>query len=104
VFRAEGFGFPSAKFQNPAQAKSMAFRAAKGDAIRNLVEEIKGTQIAADTTIEQMMTQNDSIRMQLHTTLQGARVVSREQMPDGSVRVEMEVELSEEFIRSISGQ
>ncbi len=104
VFRAEGVGFPSAKFQNPAQAKSMAFRAAKGDAIRNLVEEIKGTQIAADTTIEQMMTQNDSIRMQLNTTLQGARVVSREQMPDGSVRVEMEVELSEEFIRSISGQ
>ncbi|KPJ78809.1 MAG: hypothetical protein AMJ54_01615 [Deltaproteobacteria bacterium SG8_13] len=103
VFRAEGIGFPSAKFQNPAQAKSMAFRAAKGDAMRNLVEEIKGTHVAADTTIEQMMTQNDSIRMQLNTTLQGARVVSREQLPDGSVRVEMEVELSEEFIRTISG-
>ena len=103
VFRAEGIGFPSAKFQNPAQADYMAFRAAKGDAIRNLVEEIKGTHIAADTTIEQMMTQSDSIRMQLNTTLQGARVVSREQMPDGSVRVEMEVELPEEFIRTITG-
>jgi hypothetical protein len=103
VFRAEGIGFPSAKFQNTAQANYMAFRAAKGDAMRNLVEEIKGTHVAADTTIEQMMTQNDTIRMQLNTTLQGARVVSREQLPDGSVRVEMEVELSEEFIRAISG-
>jgi hypothetical protein len=103
VFRAEGIGFPSAKFQNPAQANYMAFRAAKGDAMRNLVEEIKGTHVAADTTIEQMMTQSDTIRMQLNTTLQGARVVNRQQLPDGSVRVEMEVELSEEFIRAISG-
>jgi TolB-like protein len=103
LFRAEGIGFPSAKFQNSAQADYMAFRAAKGDAIRNLVEEIKGTQVAADTTIEQMMTQNDSIRMQLNTSLQGARVVSRENLPDGSVRVEMEVELSEAFLRTISG-
>ncbi len=103
VFRAEGIGFPSAKFQNPSQASYMAFRAAKGDAMRNLVEEIKGTRVFADTTIEQMMTQNDSIRLQLNTTLQGARVVSREQLPDGSVRVEMEVELSEDLIRAISG-
>lgn len=103
VFRAEGIGFPSAKLQNPAQANYMAFRAAKGDALRNLVEEIKGAHVAADTTIEQMMTTNDSIRIQLNTTLQGARVVSREQMSDGSVRVEMEVELSEEFIRTLSG-
>lgn len=103
VFRAEGIGFPSAKFQNPAQASYMAFRAAKGDAMRNLVEEIRGTRVSADTTIEQMMTQNDSIRMQLNTTLQGARVVNREQLPDGSVRVEMEVELSDELIRAISG-
>ena len=102
VFRAEGVGFPSPKLQNPAQARHMAFRAAKGDALRNLVEEIKGTRVAADTTIEQMMTQSDSIRIQVNTTLQGARVVNREQLPDGSVRVEMEVELTEDLIRAIS--
>ena len=103
TYRAEGIGFPSNKFQNPAQAKSMAFRAAKADAMRNLVEEIKGTQVTADTTIEQMMTQNDTIRLQLRMSLSGARVVNREQLPDGSVKVEMEVELSEEFVRAISG-
>jgi TolB-like protein len=104
VFRAEGVGFISPKFKNPAQARLMAYRAAKGDAMRNLVEEIKGSQISSDTTIADLMTQNDTIRMQLDTTLRGARVIRRDDKPDGSVAVEMEVELPEDLVQALYGQ
>ena len=104
VFRAQGVGIPSSKLQNPTQARLMALRAAKGDALRNLAEEIKGTRIDSDTTIEDMVTQNDNIRMQLNTTLQGARVVNRKQMPDGSVEIEIEVELPEDLVDALFSQ
>jgi TolB-like protein len=102
VFRAQGIGIPSAKHQsNPALARAMALRAAKGDAMRNLVQQIQGVQIDADTTIKDMMTQDDTIRIQLNSTLQGARTVDQRQLPDGTVEVEMEVELTEELIDSL---
>ncbi len=104
VFRAQGLGIPSAKIENQTQARALAYRAAKGDAMRNLVEEIKGTQITSDTTIKDMMTQNDNIRVQLNTTLRGARIVNRRQLPDGSVEVEMEVELPEDLIQQLYSQ
>ena len=99
VFRAQGIGIPSARHQNnPALARAMALRAAKGDAMRNLVQQIQGVKIDADTTIKDMMTQDDTVRIQLNSTLQGARTIDQRQMPDGSVEVEMEVELTEEFL------
>lgn len=104
VFRAQGLGVPSSKVQNQTQARALAFRAAKGDAMRNLVEEIKGTQITSDTTIQDMMTQDDNIRVQLNTTLRGARIVNRRELPDGSVEVEMEVELPEDLIQQLYSQ
>lgn len=104
VFRAQGIGVPSSKIKNPSQARALAYRAAKGDAMRNLVEEIKGTSITSDTTIEDMVTQNDNIRIQLNTTLRGARIINRRQLSDGSVEVEMEVELPEDLIQQLYSQ
>jgi TolB-like protein len=104
MFRAAGVGFSPAKFKNPARARLMAFRAAKGDAMRNLVEEIRGSRISSDTTIADLVTQNDSIRLQLDATLRGARIIRRDDKPDGSVEVEMEVELPEDLLQSLYGQ
>ena len=50
------------------------------------------------------MTQNDTIRMQLNTTLQGARIIRKDEKPDGSVEVEMEVELPEELVQALYAQ
>ena len=62
------------------------------------MQQIQGVKIDADTTIKDMMTQDDTVRIQLNSTLQGARTIDQRQMPDGSVEVEMEVELTEEFL------
>jgi len=100
VFRAQGIGILSPKHKNP----TLAARAAKGVAMRNLVEKIQAVQVTSDTTIKDMVTPDDSIRIQLSSTLQGARVVDQRQLPDGSVEVKMEVELSEEFLESLQSK
>jgi hypothetical protein len=104
VFRARGIGIPSPRHKNPTLARSLATRAAKGVAMRNLVEQIQAVQVTTDTTIKDMMTQNDFIRIQLNATLQGARVIKQRQLADGSVEVEMEVELTEEFLESLQSR
>jgi len=104
IFRAQGIGIPSSKQKNRAVARALAFRAAKGDAMRNLLEQIQSTQITSDTKIKDMMAEDDTIRIQLNSSLRGARVVSRKQMPDGSVEVEMEVELTEDFINALDSE
>ena len=101
IFRAQGIGIPSPKHKNPTLARSMAARAAKGVAMRNLVEQIYAVQITSQTTIKDMVAQDDSIRLRLNATLQGARVIDQRQLPDGSIEVEMEVELSEELLNSL---
>jgi TolB-like protein len=101
IFRAQGIGIPSPKHKNPTLARTLAFRAAKGDAMRNLLEQIQSTQITSDTKIKDMMAENDTIRIQINSSLRGARVVNKKQMPDGSVEVEMEVELTEDFINNL---
>jgi len=101
VFRAQGIGIPSSKHKSEAVARALAFRAAKGDAMRNLLEQIQSTQITSDTKIKDMMAEDDTIRIQLNSSLRGARVVNRKQMPDGSVEVEMEVELTEDLINTL---
>ncbi len=104
VFKAQGIGIPSPKHKNPTLARALAVRAAKGDAMRNLVEQIQAVKITSDTTIKDLTTQDDSIRIRLNSTLQGARVVNQRQLPDGSVEVEMEVELTEEFFKALQSR
>ncbi|MBT8374352.1 MAG: LPP20 family lipoprotein [Deltaproteobacteria bacterium] len=104
VFRAQGIGIPSPKHTNKSVARALAFRAAKGDAMRNLLEQIQSTQVTSDTKIKDMMAENDTVRIQLNSSLRGARVVNKKQMPDGSVEVEMEVELTEDLINTLYSQ
>ncbi len=104
VFRAQGIGIPSPKHKNPTLARTLAVRAAKGDAMRNLAEQIQAVKIISDTTIKELTTQDDSIRIRLNSTLQGARVVNQRQLPDGSVEVEMEVKLTEEFFKTLQSR
>jgi curli biogenesis system outer membrane secretion channel CsgG len=104
IFRAQGIGIPSPKHKNPTLARSMAVRAAKGVAMRNLVEKIYAVQVSSQTTIKDMVAQDDSIRLRLNSTIQGARVIDQRQLPDGGVEVEMEVELTEEFLQALQSK
>ncbi len=96
---AKGAGAPPATALNPAQARLMAERAAKVDAMRNLLEEAYGVTISSHTTVRNFVTENDTIRARVDAYLKGAKVVDTRYLSDGSAEVEMEITLGYEFRR-----
>ncbi len=100
VVRAKGYGVePKDASLTYAEKGLMAKRAAKVDALRNLAEQVKGVRITSDSYVRDFVTQSDEMRARLNTFIQGARVVSERQMPDGSYEVEVEADL--ETLRGI---
>ena len=73
VIRATGSGAPNPSAANIAVARLGAERAAKVDALRNLLETVKGVRIDSETTVVNAMTQSDVIRSQVQGLVQGAR-------------------------------
>ena len=76
-----------------AQARAMASRGARADAYRNLAETINGVRVEGETTVENMITTKDTIRLRVDATIKGARVIDEKAMSDGSYRVTMQVPL-----------
>ena len=78
---------------NQAQARAMASRGATADAYRRLAETINGVRVEGETTVENMITTKDTIKLQVAATVKGARVIDEKFMSDGSYRVKMQVPL-----------
>lgn len=79
--------------QSEGQIKLMARRAAKVDALRNLLEVIYGLQIDARTKVRDFATESDVIRARLSATVQGAREIDYRVQADGTAEVTVEVTL-----------
>ncbi|MCX5907798.1 MAG: LPP20 family lipoprotein [Deltaproteobacteria bacterium] len=91
TIRATGSGAPNPDAPNIAAARIGAERAAKADALRNLLETVKGVRIDSQTLVVNAMTQNDTIRTQVQGIVKGARVVNTKFLSDGGVEVTIEV-------------
>ncbi|MBI5633745.1 MAG: LPP20 family lipoprotein [Nitrospirae bacterium] len=96
---AKGGGAPPPNAVNQAQARLMAERAAKVDAMRNLLEQAYGVTIRSHTTVRDFITQNDTIKARVDAFIKGARVIDTKYLSDGSVEIEMEITLGYEFRR-----
>lgn len=96
---AKGGGAPPARAINPAQARLMTERAAKMDAMRNLLEQAYGVTISSHTTVRDFVTQNDNIRARVDAFIRGAKVIDTRYREDGGVEVAMEIILGYEFRR-----
>jgi hypothetical protein len=79
--------------QMDGQTKLMARRAAKVDALRNLLEVVYGIQIDARTTVRDFVTQSDVVRSRVRAVIQGAREVDYQVQADGTAEVTVEVTL-----------
>ena len=88
-----GMGTVPPNAVNPAQARMLARRAAVVDAYRQLAESIKGVNVDAETTVENMMIKDDVIRTKVSATIQGAVVVAEQEIPGGGYQVTMTVPL-----------
>jgi len=94
VITAVGIGAPPAQPANPAQARAMAERAAQVVAYRNLLEAVKGVRVDSTTTVENFIVTSDVINTQVSGIIQGATIMDKKYMSDGSVEVTVGMKLT----------
>lgn len=93
VIRATGIGAPNVNLPLPQQ-RAGALRAAQMDALRKLLETVKGININAETMVENAIVTNDVIRTSVEGAIRGYRVVDTRYMSSGDVEVDVEVPLT----------
>ncbi len=98
---AVGIGAPAEKSIGKASARPMALRAAKIDALRNLLEITKGVQVDSTTTVKDFTVESDIINTQVSGLVQGAQVVDQQYMSDGTVEVRLRMPLYGDLARII---
>lgn len=94
VITAVGIGAPPAQPANAAQARAMAERAAQVVAYRNLLEAVKGVRVDSTTTVENFIVTSDVIRTEVNGIIQGATIMDKKYMSDGSVEVTVGMKLT----------
>ncbi len=98
VVTAKGSGAPPTGITIPSQARLMAERAAKADALRNLLEAVKGVRVDSETTVESFTTRSDRVLTRVSGIVIGARVVGTRYLSDGAVEVTVAVNLTGELL------
>ena len=93
VIRCTGFGAPNPNLPMATQRAS-ALRAAKVDALRNIVETVKGVNINSETLVENAMLTSDVIRTRVDGAVRGYRIVDTRYMSSGDVEIDVEVPLT----------
>ncbi len=94
VITAVGIGAPPAQPANAAQARAMAERSAQVVAYRNLLEAVKGVRVDSTTTVENFVVTSDVIKTEVSGIIQGATIMDKKYMSDGSVEVTVGMKLS----------
>lgn len=98
VVRATGYGaIPQDPDLGVSQRRLLGMRAAKLEAIRNLVEQIYGLRIEGQSTVGAMAVRNDSFRTYIRTYVNGARVVSITPIDDQTFEATVELTLDQRF-------
>ncbi len=88
VLTVVGIGAPPAQpANNAAQARAMAERAAQVIAYRNLLEALKGVRVDSTATVENFISTSELIRAEVNGIIQGATIMDKKYLSDGSVEV-----------------
>jgi len=93
VLRSTGIGAPNVNQPLPQQ-RAGALRAARMDALRNLLETVKGINLNSETLVENAVVTNDQILTKVEGAVRGFRVVDTRYMSSGDVEVDVEVPLT----------
>lgn len=93
VVKVTGTGAPPDR-GNAAQKRLMAMRAAKADALRQLLEVIQGVHVNSETVVRDFVTESDVIKTQVEGLVKGAEQVGEPRyMSDGSVEVDYQIKI-----------
>jgi len=103
---ATGIGAISPLAQNPGMARATAVRAAKMDALRNLLEAVMAITITSETTVRGSAIENDVIKTKVEGMVRGAKMIDLDgdgkvdytndirYLSDTSIEIEMRVHMS----------
>lgn len=93
VISVDGYGSPPQNPVNPAQANILARRAAVIDGYRNLLEQIKGISLDAETTVQDAMVTSDIIKTNVTGFVKGAKIAKENWTPEGAYHVVLQVRM-----------
>jgi len=93
MMRSTGIGAPNPNLPLASQ-RAGALRAAKLDALRNLLETVKGVYLTSETLVENAMLSSDVISTRVEGALKGFTVVNTRYLSTGDVEVEVEAPLT----------
>jgi len=88
-----GIGSPNPQVPLAAQ-RAGAIRAAKLDALRQMLETVKGMSLTSETTVRNAMIENDVIETKVSGIVKNFKTVDTRYLSDGSVEVDVEMPLS----------
>lgn len=97
IITGVGIGAPPQKYYGKPQARPMALRAAKLDALRNILEVVNGVRIDSHTIVKDFAIESDIIQSKVQGMVRGAQEVKKEYMSDGTVEVTMKMDMSGGF-------
>lgn len=92
TMKVTGSGAPPTK-GSAAQKRLMARRAAIADGYRQLAELINGVRVDAETIVRDFVTESDTIRTQVSALIKGAKIGDTRYLSDGSVEVDMMLDM-----------
>ncbi|MCB0281180.1 MAG: LPP20 family lipoprotein [Calditrichae bacterium] len=93
ILNSTGIGAPDPKVPFAAQ-RAGAIRAAKLDALRQLLETVKGMNLTSETTVRNAMIENDVIQTRVEGVVKNFKMTDTRYLSDGSVEVDVEIPLS----------
>ena len=98
IVRVTGTGYYSDHLEySVGQKRMMAERAAVVDAYRKLLEQIGGVIVDSNTTIQDYIVKNDTIKLKVNGIVRGAKQVAVRHLDDGTTEVDLEIKLGKEF-------
>jgi len=90
---ATGSGAPDLKAQNVAVARLGAERVAKLDALRNILETLKGVRLNSDVTVKNEMLTSSKMRSKIEGIARRFKVLKTKYYSDGGVDVTVQMSL-----------
>jgi hypothetical protein len=98
---ATGIGAPADRSVGKINMRPMALRAAKIDALRNLLEIAKGVRVDSRTTVRDFTVKSDVINKQVSGLVQGAVVADQQYISDGTVEVKLRMPLYGDLAQTV---
>ena len=80
-----------------AQKRKMAERAATVDGYRKLLEQIAGVIVDSETTMQNYIVENDTVKTKVNGIVRGAKQVEIRHFDEGSAEVDLQITLGKDF-------